>query len=195
MNENRKKRILCLGDSNTFGYDPHASFGGRYGEDVRWTARLQAAGWQVFNGGMNGAVVPGAGEDAAVASLIQSRQPLDAITVMYGTNDVLRGADAAETAARMERFLPLVRANAQHAAVLLVAPPPVTWGDWVQSAAVIRASEALSTCYQAIAAAQGAVFADAGAWGVSLSFDGVHFTPEGHAAFFRGLLGALEYAP
>ena len=95
----------------------------------------------------------------------------------------------------MERFLPLVRANAQHAAVLLLAPPHVTWGDWVQSAAVIRASEALGTRYQALAAAQGAAFADAGAWGVALSFDGVHFTPEGHAAFFRGLLQALEYAP
>ena len=31
--------ILCYGDSNTYGYDPHT--GGRYDESVRWPCRLQ----------------------------------------------------------------------------------------------------------------------------------------------------------
>lgn len=33
----------------------------------------------------------------------------------------------------------------------------------------------------------GVAFADAGEWGVALTFDGVHFSPEGHAAFAEGL--------
>ena len=32
------KNILCFGDSNTFGSDPH---GGRHPYGVRWTGRLQ----------------------------------------------------------------------------------------------------------------------------------------------------------
>ena len=41
------RRILCFGDSNTYGYDPR---GGRYDENTRWTKRLDALlgdGWTV----------------------------------------------------------------------------------------------------------------------------------------------------
>ena len=190
----REKRILCLGDSNTFGYDPRAAFGNRYSETERWTARLQTRGWRVFNRGMNGAAVPAGGEIPAFEALIRSLQPLDAVTVMFGTNDLLRGADAAETAEKMERFLPAVCAAAQGAAVILLAPPPMCFGDWVQDAAVVRESEKIAAHYRAIAAAARISFADAGGWGVALTFDGVHFTPEGHAAFFRGLAQTLDDA-
>ena len=32
-------RILCFGDSNTYGYKPDGS--GRFDENIRWTAKLQ----------------------------------------------------------------------------------------------------------------------------------------------------------
>ena len=35
------KRILCFGDSNTYGYIPGGN-GRRYGPDVRWTGLLSA---------------------------------------------------------------------------------------------------------------------------------------------------------
>lgn len=35
-------KILCIGDSNTYGYDPRSFFGDRYPEDVRWTDNLGA---------------------------------------------------------------------------------------------------------------------------------------------------------
>ncbi len=184
--------LLCLGNSNTFGYEPGTPLGGRYPPDVRWTGRLTAAGWRVHNRGMNGTTVPSGEEVPVFAELIGSLQPLDAITVMFGTNDVLRGAGAAETAARMERFLPAVRDAAAGAKVILIAPPPLTFGDWVQDGSVIRESEGLAARYRALAAAQGVAFADAGRWGVALAFDGVHFTAEGHGAFFRGLSPLLE---
>ena len=33
-------RLLCFGDSNTYGYDPRSYLGGRYGETVRWPCLL-----------------------------------------------------------------------------------------------------------------------------------------------------------
>ena len=33
--------IICYGDSNTYGYDPHDQMEGRYPKDVRWTGRRQ----------------------------------------------------------------------------------------------------------------------------------------------------------
>ena len=35
-----KKRILCFGDSNTWGYDGQTGL--RFDEDTRWTSLLQS---------------------------------------------------------------------------------------------------------------------------------------------------------
>lgn len=186
------RRMLCLGCSNTYGYDPHAPLSSRYPPEVRWTGRLQAAGWQVLNRGMNGSMVPAPGEARVFADLIGSLQPLDAVTLMFGTNDVLQGGSAQAVGERMAQFLRAIRESAAQAKLILIAPPPVTYGDWVQAESVIRASEALAACYRQIAEKEDVRFADAGQWGIPLAFDGVHFTPEGHAAFFTGLDQLLE---
>jgi hypothetical protein len=35
-------------------------------------------------------------------------------------------------------------------------------------------------------------FADAGNWNVTLSYDGVHYLPEGHEAFAKGLAETIR---
>ena len=50
-------RVICYGDSNTFGYDPQAMFGEHY--HPRWTDILsELTGWDVVNDGVNGREVP-----------------------------------------------------------------------------------------------------------------------------------------
>ena len=40
-------RILCYGDSDTYGHDPRSPLGKPYPPDVRWTDRLaRATGWE-----------------------------------------------------------------------------------------------------------------------------------------------------
>ncbi len=49
-----KRRILCYGDSNTYGYD---FANGRFDDDTRWTRRLKSAlgdGFIVIEEGLNG---------------------------------------------------------------------------------------------------------------------------------------------
>jgi lysophospholipase L1-like esterase len=186
------KRILCLGDSNTYGYDPRDPFGGRYPKLVRWTGLLERTGYMPFNRGMNGLTVPVSSQYGAFSELVTSLRPLDAAAVMLGTNDILQGASAAATAERLASFLEALRAPSDGAVLILLAPPPVTYGDWVQSASVIEESQKLSARYREIAAEQQIVFADAGLWNISLTYDGVHFTPEGHAAFYKGLESILK---
>ena len=186
------KRIACLGDSNTFGYAPGAPLGGRYPASVRWTGRLAEAAGQVFNRGQNGALIPRTGEYGAFAALVQSLLPLDALCVMYGTNDILHFGTAAAAGERMEAFLRALRPAAGGAKILLIAPVPLICGDWVRDAAVIAESKALAEAYRRAADAQRVAFADAAAWGVGLEFDGVHFTAAGHAAFFAGVHAALS---
>ena len=108
---------------------------------------------------------------------------------MLGTNDLLQGRSPASAAGRMERFLKGI--NLPREKILLIAPPPVTLGAWVPDRTRVDDSAALASRYQALAGRLGIRFANAGDWGVSLAYDGVHFTEPGHRAFAAGLLLAL----
>ncbi len=185
------KRILCFGDSNTFGYDPRSYFGSRYPADIRWTGLLQNDGWEVADCGQNGLCIPRETQLPAVADLLR-RVTADVAAVMLGSNDLLNGATAEETAGRMAALLRCVKENAGTADILLIAPPPMQPGDWVRTQELADESEKIGGLYRALADELGISFADAGEWGVTLTFDGVHFSPEGHAAFAGGLIKSLK---
>ena len=52
-------RILCFGDSNTYGYDPRGFFGDRYDDKDRWVDLLaKQTGHEVINAGANGREIP-----------------------------------------------------------------------------------------------------------------------------------------
>jgi len=186
------KRTLCIGDSNTYGYDPRPFLGGRYPRGVRWTGLLERSGRQVFNCGENGLSIPRQRELPAATALVRSFLPLDEVVVMLGSNDLLEGASPEEAEARMEPLLRCIRKNADGARLVLIAPPPMVPGTWVDGPALIERSQRLGAVYRRLAERLGVDFADAGEWGAALAFDGVHLLPEGHAAFAGGLLKVLE---
>lgn len=188
-------RSLCYGDSNTFGYDPRSYLGGRYARSVRWTALLNAKGWTVINEGKNGRSIPRAAWEIEAAARAVSRSKADVLTVMLGSNDLLRhpGLAAEICGERMERFLTMILAEAPAGLrVLLVAPPPMEAGAWIHDERTLAESRRLAGRYEAAARRLGVGFADAGGWGVGLAYDGVHFSEEGHRAFARGIWTVLE---
>ena len=191
------RRLLCYGDSNTYGYDPRSYLGGRYPESVRWTALLRGYGWDVINRGENGRCIPrGDGESkAAVQSLCCVES--DILTVMLGSNDLLQPSSpsARKCAERMERFLAaLLHADGWEKSreILLTAPPPMALGDWVQNEKTTAVSRRLAECYEDTARLLNIGFADAGSWGIDLAYDGVHFSQMGHLAFAKGINKALS---
>ena len=191
------RRLLCYGDSNTYGYDPRSYLGGRYPQSVRWTALLREYGWVVINRGENGRSIPHS--DGEIKAAIQSlcRMEADILTVMLGSNDLLQPScpSARECADRMDRFLAtLLRADGweKPRKVLLVAPPPMTLGDWVQDEKTIATSRRLVECYEDTTQMLGIGFADASGWGVDLAYDGVHFSETGHLAFANGIHPVLS---
>lgn len=107
------------------------------------------------------------------------------LVVMLGTNDLLQGCTPEQAVQGMERFLlclPLAREK-----ILLIAPPPMTFGEWVPDETLVKASLTLAGAYHALAQKLGIRFADAGNWNVTLAYDGVHFTEQGHRAFAEEL--------
>lgn len=166
--------ILCYGDSNTFGYDPRGYFGGRY--DHLWPELLgELTGWTVRNNGSCGREIP--------RREVVFPKDCDLLIVMLGTNDLLQGATAGEAGKRMCRFL----SGHNREKLLLLAPPPMTTGEWVSSESLLRESKRLSQVYRELAETMGIRFLDAAPWDISMAYDGVHFTEEGHRCFAQHL--------
>ena len=188
------KQIVCIGDSNTWGYDPRGFGGGRYPAAVRWTARLDSQPrWVIHNLGENGREIP----HSAFALHLLERQldalaPFDGICLMLGSNDLLCGASPAAAAARMEDLLD--RLGAYGAPLLLIAPPRFCSGTWVTEEGLLDASARLAGLYRTLAQDKAISFADAGEWDIPLTFDSVHFTEEGHVKFAERVQTAFAQA-
>ena len=187
-------RILCIGDSNTYGYDPRSFLGSRYPENVRWTGILAESGYDVVNFGQNGKFVPRPTEFSRISGLLQEKGTFSHILVMLGSNDILNGISAKETAEHMEVFLRFLKGMAEKAAVILIAPPVMQYGEWVDSASVIDESALLAERYREAAEKLNILFADSGRWNIKISYDGVHFLPEGHASFAAEIENLLKTA-
>ena len=207
-------KILCIGDSNTYGYDPRSYLGSRYPEEVRWTDRLKAAGaglvgadgaglvgadgagvfksegtgeWDVVNAGMNG--MTAARARASFAGRIRMEDP-DLVIVMLGTNDILVGYDPEETAERIDVLVKSIKSTGKQ--VLLIAPANLKLGEWVPSEGFIGEIQYLGELLEDVAEDNDCYFANAGKWDIELTYDGVHFAEEGHITFADKLIEGLK---
>ena len=180
-------RIVCFGDSNTYGYDPRGYFGDRYDVEDRWTDLLsKQTGYEVINAGANGREIP---RSPYVLRLLTEHAPVDIFLVMLGTNDLLQGATAKEVTARMETFLTSLFPHTKQ--LLLVVPPPMKRGTWVPMDELVTESILLAEEYRLLAEKLNIPFVDTRHWNIELTFDGVHFTEAGHHSFAAGLIECL----
>lgn len=135
-----KKRIVCFGDSNTWGYD--ASNNERFPEGVRWSSRLgELLGeeFQVVEEGLSGRtsvvddpLFEGLNAYHYIHPCLMSHAPLELVIIMLGTNDTkarfhLTSYNIAQGIARLSlkaRNIPVaVKGNLPK--VLVIAPPPI----------------------------------------------------------------------
>ena len=171
-------KVICYGDSNTYGYDPRDPLGGRY--DMPWPQCLaDETGWTVINEGENGREIP--------KNPVAFPEDADLIILMLGTNDLLQFWPPEKVSDKMEQFLAGISRP-----VLLIAPPTMVYGAWVQDRELIDDSITLAECYRSLAQRLGINFVDAGSWNIPLAHDGVHLTEEGHRIFAKALLQHLN---
>lgn len=208
------KRVLCYGDSNTYGATPVAGEG-RFGPDVRWTgvmAKALGSGYTVVEEGLNGRTTRwddpielGRNGLTYLRPCIESQNPIDLMTIMLGTNDLKVRFDlgpsdiaqsAAELAAEARRFA--VNAEGKPAITVLLAPPPTTTltsFDGMFAGADVKSAQ-FAHYYGTMAKLYGFPFFDTGSVIRSSEGDGIHFDPDQHdllgkalAAEVRRLLG------
>lgn len=195
-----KTRILCFGDSLTWGYHPETR--DRIGEEARWTGvlqRLLGDSCRVIEEGQNGRTIatddPAEGEKNGLRYIIpclESQSPLDLMILMLGTNDLKHkfAYTAPDIAGEMERFLEKVQSyNHYHMGgrmkLLLMAPPitgAVGQGSWLAESFdfpnAARVSAALPELYRRLAERFGCAFLNAAAVAQTSPADGVHLSPE-----------------
>ena len=199
-------RILCFGDSNTWGYIPGT--GGRYASDVRWTGVLkQLTGFEVIEEGLNGrttsftdAVEPYRSGLDYIAPCVLSQLPLDYIVLMLGTNDTKTRyhVSASEIRRSMQEVIWRIRdmlgRNASEARILLVAPPFLKAQsdfedfDAQSEQKILR----LEKEYEELAREMDCTFLIAGDFVTEMGVDGLHFTPQGHRALAEAIAEKLN---
>ena len=218
-------KIICYGDSNTYGFDPRLGSPGRLAKNERWTGILDSEpDIEIVNEGMNGRCIPSASyEYRSLKKILERHYDADMLIIMLGSNDLFmtRGATAEKIADKMRDVFVNVpeltswKTSGTTAAggsgpesqkrILLVCPPApsdrVLFYEMVgipmsQSAeSAARVMKELPEKLAAVAAEFGLEFADATRWNIACLFDGLHFSEEGHRTFAQNILRVIRDLP
>lgn len=199
-----EKRILCFGDSLTWGWDPETR--DRFPKEKRWTgilAHLLGETCEIIEEGLNGRTTgfddPIEGDKNGrkhLPVLIETHRPLDLVIIMLGTNDLkrrfnLHPAEIAQSATELVKIARQSRAgrNGSAPSVLLVAPPPI--GPLPFDMKIFEdgeeKSKELGHQYSLWAKILGCHFFDAQKVVTTSPLDGIHWDAQGNRAFAQAL--------
>ncbi len=198
------KKIVCFGDSNTYGYDPVT--GGRYDEKTRWPkvlASLLGDGYEIIEEGQNGRTIANAdpweggtkcGMDY-VLPMLETKRP-DLLAIMLGSNDLkLKFAlPVPDIAGSLITMIMNIRGYCEHylscpdMKILIIAPPALTepfsesyFEPFFGGDTVVKRSIELAKWYELVAKEHGCYFLNATASVTAGDADHLHLSPEGHA--------------
>ena len=192
--ENILKKILCFGDSNTYGYIPNN--GARYDKNTRWTGVLSLLShgkFEIIEDGCNNRTAFAANPAGKIFTGYEILPELltddfDAVVLAIGINDTqfLYNLSSIEIASGVEKLINIVKAKSPQAKILLVAPSILT--DDVLNGnfaclfdrTSIEKSRQLPLLYQKIAEKQNIEFLDLNSVAKTSSLDGLHYAPEQH---------------
>lgn len=193
-----KKRILCFGDSNTWGYTPVTAV--RYDEKTRWTGILQeklGSDYAVIEEGLSGRTTVFDVEfddllngKKALGVILKSQQPLDAVIVFLGTNDIVDHKMArielgiTEIIRQIKNANSIIRSKtpifAEEAKILLICPLAFD-ACCALPKDVIEESKLFSSTYERVSVQTGVNFLDLNGQVCASREDGIHLTPQAHS--------------
>ena len=207
-------RILCFGDSLTWGFDPVTRT--RLPEGVRWPGVLQGLlgpGYRVIEEAQSGRTIatedPAEGEKNGlryVIPCIESQSPVDLMIVMLGGNDLKRKFSyaAIDIAGEMQIFLEKVQAHNRfrmedRMKLLLISPPRIGEGaedPWLEDLfdfeRARRVSGELAGWYAQLAELYGCLYLDGAQIVKASAVDGVHLDPSGHEGLAQAVYEKLK---
>ncbi len=201
MNPNPNvKRILCYGDSNTWGRSGKNT--ARYPINVRWTGLLQeklGSDYEIFEEGLRSRTTdfedddpnfPGRNGLEYLRPCLESHNPLDLVILWLGTNDLKSRFNRTpeRIGEGIKKNVELIQAIAKNAqgsksSILLISPPLVIethMGSGTQFAGAHAKSQQLGRVYKELARETKCAFLDLAPLVQPGTFDGVHLEPDQH---------------
>lgn len=207
-----KKHILCIGDSNTHGYNADLNdsedHGIRFTENERWTCLLQKKlgdDYLVIEEGLCGRTTvfidplrESMDALSVLPALLKSHEMIDLLIIMLGTNDTKErySANAYCIGRGMQRLALKAKSidcwSNGKPNILIVCPPPMGKGlnDPGMGNGCVEKSEALAKEYEEQAKATGCHFMDANGCEMN-SVDYMHLSKKGHAQLAERLFRVI----
>lgn len=200
------KKILCFGDSNTYGYIPNN--GARYDKNTRWTGILSLLShgkFKIIEGGCNNRTAFAANPAGKIFTGYEILPELltddfDAVVLAIGINDTQFLFDTVieDFTTGIENLINIVQAKCPQAKIILVAPSILT--DDVLNGnfaclfdrTSIEKSRQLPLLYQKIAEKQNIEFLDLNSVAKTSSLDGLHYAPEQHLKIAQAIFTILS---
>jgi lysophospholipase L1-like esterase len=192
-------KVLCFGDSNTWGYTPKTKQ--RYPVGVRWTSLLQKKlgnDYWIIEEGLNGRttniddpVKVGKNGLTYLIPCLETHNPIDVLILFLGTNDLKERyhRSAQQIAEAINNLVEVINQRAvnkegREPRILLVSPPLVNEtvaGVEEKYKGAESKSRQLGSLYQAVAEKYNLPFVDLLKHVEPSLKDGYHLEPESHA--------------
>jgi lysophospholipase L1-like esterase len=191
-------KVLCYGDSNTWGYVPLT--GKRHSFGSRWPGIIQkrlGRNVRVIEEGLSGRttawddpLADGRNGKKSIKVILKSHAPIDLVVIMLGTNDLKErfGLSAYEISQGAGSLVQMTKESSagpkdSSPQVLLVTPPRVNFladRTSLDFKGAIEKSRELSIQYESVAKKLGCAYFDASESVAFSQIDGVHLDEEGH---------------
>ncbi len=210
-----RKRIICFGDSNTWGFNPRN--GERFDENTRWPMVLQSLlgeEYQIIEEGQNGRTIANVdpwewgckcGMDYALP-MVESHYPFDLLIIMLGSNDLKSkfGLPAGDIAGSLQNMLMKIKSFLKYKCgaepeILVVSPPHLGDGlvnspfaDFFDGEKSVEKSKQLATWYEMVAKQFDCHFFDASAVCKPGDVDYLHLVEEGHKELANALCKEIK---
>ena len=199
-------KILCFGDSNTWGHNPID--GSRL--EKPWPRLLSEMfpECKIIEDGVCGRTtaydIPGDDGKNGLTSFkeyTENGNGADILILMLGTNDTLNAVDksAKESAHSIREYVHLWKTAFPESDILIISPIHITnyalkheVFSQLYSHNSILNSHSFAAEYVRIAKEEGVYFRDAALYAEPSAVDGIHLSPEGHEKLARLVCGAIR---
>lgn len=200
------KKVLCFGDSNTYGYNPKN--GARYDLNTRWTGILQTLcgnGYEIIEAGCNNRTAFSNnpyGIELTGCKILPSylSDDLDFVILGIGINDLQKSYNPSgeEFKAGMASVIEITRKLSPHARIILLVPSSIKecilkgyFGVLFDSISVEK-SKRFGVMYRDLAAEYDCDLLDLNEIAEVSDIDGLHYTAAEHKKIAAAVFNLLE---
>ena len=211
-----KKRIICFGDSNTWGYNP--TNGSRFDENTRWPMVLQKLlgdDYQIIEEAQNGRTIANAdpwewgckcGMDY-ILPMLESHKPFDLLIIMLGSNDLKAKfhLTAGDIAGSLQNMLMKAKSFLQYQCaispkILIVSPPYLgenlkfsPFAPFFDVDSAIETSKQMAYWYELVAKQFDCDFLDAATICKAGDVDSLHLMEDGHRQLAEAIFQKVSW--